>query len=145
MASITQNRPSFSVQQVVSAGAIAAVVAAIANLIVYFLADPIAKISTDFPVANPISVIMSCVFGTIGATIVLMLLNRFTQNPLRNFQIVSVVALLLSLGGPLNAGSMPMPGMPAPTSSVIVVLVIMHVVAAAAIVGTLTFRLQKTQ
>lgn len=65
----------------------------------------------------------------IGATVLLALLGRFTRRPFLIFQIIALVFLLLSFGGPL---SLPVSG------TVKVVLGIMHTVAASAIVGVLS-------
>lgn len=74
-------------------------------------------------------VLVATIVPTIGAVVLLALLNRFTARPRRIFRIIAVVALLLSLGGPLSVGA---------PLSVTLTLVAMHILTAAIITGVLT-------
>lgn len=116
----------------------AGVVAFISNLIVFFVAQNILGLSLMIPppsdntVLEPLSVgllFVTNIVPAIGATILLAILARFVARPFRVFQIIAAVFLLVSFGGPIS--------LPVETST-IVVLSVMHVVAAVAIVGVLT-------
>jgi len=65
----------------------------------------------------------------IGAAILLLILGRFTRRPILIFQIIAMLFLLLSFGGPL---SLPVSGL------VKLVLATMHIVVAVTIVGVLS-------
>lgn len=129
--------------KLLQAGVIAAVVAVVANLIVYGVAGALTDLS-GFVLLNPISIIGSITVSTIGATIVYALLGRFTNRPVTIFRVVSVIIALLSMGGPLSAAAGNLPPMPMATgplvvtSAEVITMIVMHIVAPAAIVGVLT-------
>jgi hypothetical protein len=84
------------------------------------------------PAGLPITivpVVASTVIALVVATIVYSILNRFTGNPNRWFTIIAVVLLVLSFASPLAL--LTQPGVP---TMMIVLLELMHVVAAAAAV-----------
>ena len=115
---------------------LAGAVSAVANAIFYIIANALGAIPATVliqPMNQPITiapVIMSSSLSAIPAAIVLALLNAFTRQPIRLFHIVAVVVLALSFIQPFF-----IPGAPA---SMIIVLELMHVVAAIAITGILT-------
>jgi Family of unknown function (DUF6069) len=119
------------------AGLLAAAVAAVANAIVFTIERMALGLSLPVPQGAgaemaPLSVVMVVVVSVvvgIGATLLLAILNRFVRRPIRIFQGIAAVALLLSFGGPLS--------LPADIATK-VGLSTMHLVAAAAIVGLLT-------
>jgi hypothetical protein len=119
-------------------GPLAGLVAAIANLIIFGLAKTVIGIPFVIPLFGPGSppeplpafmVIAGSLVPALGAAVLLWILGKFASRPLRIFWIVSLLFLLLSLGGPL---SLPVD---LPTK---LALSLMHVVAAVAIVGVLT-------
>jgi hypothetical membrane protein len=70
-----------------------------------------------------------------GAVLVFALVGRFAKHPLRTYQIVSFIVLLLSFIPDILYASSPMPGASWPTA---IALMVMHVVAWAITVGMLT-------
>ncbi|MGH3086667.1 MAG: DUF6069 family protein, partial [Rubrobacteraceae bacterium] len=74
-------------------------------------------------------VVVASVVGAVGATVVFAVIGLFSRRPARLFWIVSIVALVLSFVAPATIG--------APVA-MIMSLEVMHVVAWAVIVGTLT-------
>jgi hypothetical protein len=124
--------------RIVRAGAIAAVGAVLANVLVYFVASALGWMPATYinpQLGRPIGVgevVGATLPGAVGATIVFALLARFTRRPVTIFRIVAVIVLVLSFLSPLA-----LPGAPL---SLILSLEIMHVVAAAVIVGVLTMR-----
>jgi len=133
---VKTERISFS--RLLWVGPAAGVVAAVANLIVFVVAQNLVGIMLLGP-AGPgsmemipipaIMVVIMSVIPAIGATILLAVLGKFLARPIRVFWIISVVFLLISFASPL--------GLPV-NVAVKVTLNLMHVVAAVAIVGILT-------
>ena len=116
-------------------GPLAAVSAAIANAVVYFVASALGTMPQDFVVAGsgPITlapVVFSSLIGAAGATLALAVVALLAQRPIRTFRIVAAVVLVLSFATPLT-----IPGAPL---SIILTLELMHVVAAVIITGMLT-------
>jgi hypothetical protein len=110
----------------------------LANVLVYFVASALGWMPVTYinpQLGRPIGVgevVGATLPGAVGATIVFALLARFTRRPVTIFRIVAVIVLVLSFLSPLA-----LPGAPL---SLILSLEIMHVVAAAVIVGVLTMR-----
>ncbi len=117
---------------------LAALVAALGNILVYFVASALGFIPRDFllrmtsgemPFTVSLVAITS-VIGAVGAAIVFAVIGLFARRPLRLFRIVAVVALVLSFAMPLTIPDAPL--------AMILSLEVMHVVAWAVIVGLLT-------
>ena len=122
--------------RLVPAGALALVVAAAANAIVYLVASSsLEAMPQDVdangqgPITLPMVVVMSAA-GAVAGTLVYALVGRFVRRPVRAFRLVAVIALVLSLAGPFT-----IPGAPA---AMVAALLVMHVVAAGVVVGLLT-------
>ncbi len=124
-----------SLARLLWAGPLAGGGAAAVNAVVYLLASGLGAIPQDVvvPGQGPITlapvVVSSFVPALLGAGS-LALLARFTQRPVRIFRIAAVVALVLSFVTPLSLVGAP--------ASMVLALLLMHVVAAAVIVGVLT-------
>lgn len=116
---------------------IAAVLAAIANAIVYGIAKALDTLPSDVLVQTPggqqsiglASVIVASAFPIVLGGIVLALLARFTMTPRRNFVILASILVVLSLLSPLTIPDAP--------SDMIATLILMHIVAAVVGVGAL--------
>ena len=112
-----------------------AVAAAGANAVVHLVAAAAGAMPQDVvvngqgPITLPVVAALSAQ-GAVAGAVVYALICRFARRPVRVFRVVAVVALVLSLAGPFT-----IPGAPI---SMIVALELMHVVAAAVIVGLLT-------
>ena len=121
--------------RLVPAGALALVVAAAANAVVYLVASSLGAVPQDVdangqgPITLPMVVAMSAA-GAVAGTLVYALVGRFVRRPVRVFRLVSALALVLSFVGPLT-----IPGAPA---AMVGALLLMHVVAAVTVVGLLT-------
>ena len=131
----SQSRGSFG--RLAAAGAIAAIIAAVADVVVYSIARA-SGVSMVMPyqwgqppAVLPISIIvLTVVVAAVLATIAFGLLVKFTLRGMRVFQIVSVPALLVSFAGPLSLAQT--------AGSTKATLVAMHIVAAAGMVATLS-------
>jgi hypothetical protein len=135
----TRQPEAYRLGRLAIAGLLAAVAAAIANLLVFFVARELLDISFVIPyegsdsTPEPLPAAMVIIASAIPALIAAMLLGllaRWARRSLRIFQAVAVVALLLSLGGPLTLDDV--------ATSTRVALIVMHLVAAALIVGILS-------
>jgi len=117
---------------------LAAIAAAVANVLVYFagVATGAISLSVLFPSAageSPLTVgmvVVISVVGAVGAAVVFALVGRFSRRPIRTFRIVAAGVLALSFVPPLT-----IPGAPL---SMVLTMELMHVVAAFTIVGLLT-------
>ncbi len=114
-------------------GLLAGVIAGIANLVIYFIAN---ALGVAFNIAPPdlpappfplMVVLISIVFILIG-TFVLTLMPRFSQRPISTWRTVAIVALVLSFLQPLLLLT-GMGGMPTAGLNTVIVLEIMHLVA----------------
>ena len=118
------------------ASLLAGVGAAAINAVIYVIASAAGAIPAtvlvpglNLPV-TVVPVVLNSFVPAILAAIFLALLQRFARRPIRLFRIIAAVLLVLSFANPFT-----IPGAPI---AMILVLDLMHIVAAAAIVGVLT-------
>ena len=118
------------------ASLLAGVGAAAINAVIYVIASAAGAIPAtvlvpglNLPV-TVVPVVLNSFVPAILAAIFLALLQRFARRPIRLFRIVAAVLLVLSFANPFT-----IPGAPI---AMILVLDLMHIVAAATIVGVLT-------
>jgi hypothetical protein len=111
---------------------LAAAVAAIINAVLFFIGDATGIMDKNVGIPGPdgsvqaitlVPVIMSSIIPTLVAAGVLMMLNRFTANPMRIFGIVTIVILVVSMGNPFM-------GIPGISTGMGIWLDLMHVVVA---------------
>lgn len=120
------------------AALLAAFTAAVANVLVYFVASALGFIPQSILIStagggSSLTVGMvatASVVGAFGAAIVFAVIGVFSRRPVRLFRTVALVVLVLSFATPLTV-----PGAPI---AMILSMEIMHVVAWAVIVGLLT-------
>lgn len=126
-------RRSIAPGRLVQATIASAAVAVVLNLLVYFLAPLIfgleLEVAMNPAAAGPepltaLNVIMATTVPAVLAGLLMAALTRFTARPAMIFRIIAVVALLLSLAGPLTQ----------PVAlGVRLTLMLMHLIAAAVI------------
>ena len=138
------NKGRTSLGRVAGAGAVAAIVAAAADIAVYSIAraNGVSMVMPyqwgQPPSVLPISVIAAAdLFAAILATVTFGLLVKFTLNGVRVFQIASVPVLLLTFAAPLSLAQT--------GGSTKATLIAMHVAAAAGIVAVLSILGRATQ
>jgi hypothetical protein len=131
------SQPRVGFGRLAVAALVAAIVAAVADVVVYSVgrASGVSMVMPYVwgkpPSVLPISIVVSFdLLTAILATITFALLVKFTLNGVRVFQIASVPVLLLTFAGPLT--------LPQTDISTKATLMAMHVVAAAAIVVVLS-------
>lgn len=112
-------------------GLLAAVLAAIANALVFAIASSLIG-AVVVPPGEALTlgpVVAASAGGAVGAAAVLGVIGRFSDRPVRVFRGLALVALLLSLL------PIPLEGVTGPSAGA---LALMHVVAAAVVVSVLT-------
>ena len=109
----------------------AAVLAAVANALVLvgasFLFGTVVVPPDEVLTLGP--VVIASAIGAVGAAVVFGIIGRFSRRPVRVFRVIALVVLLLSLV------PIPLQGVAWPSAGA---LALMHVVAAAVVVGVLT-------
>ena len=138
-AAFPQDASRLGGRRLLRGGIIAAVLAVVANLVVYAVARGLFDVSFvmryEGPDASPGRlpvgwVVVVSVVAAVVATALVWVLGRVSSRALTVFRIVAAVVLVASLGGPLTVEDA--------STSTRVALGVMHVVTAAAIVGALT-------
>lgn len=117
---------------------LAALVAALANALVYFAGSGLGTISHSVLLPSPMGlsylttglVVITSVIGAIGASIVFAIIGLLARRPVRLFRIIAAVALILSFVPPATV-----PGVPL---AMRLSLAVMHVVVWVVSVGLLT-------
>ena len=109
----------------------AAVLAAAANALVLVIWSSLfgAVVVPPDEVLTLGPVVAASAIGAIGAAVVFGIIGRFSRRPVRVFRITALVVLLLSLV------PIPLQGVAGPSAGA---LILMHVMAAAIVVGVLT-------
>ena len=135
----TLSRERVSLKKLIWVTPVAAIAAFLGVTMVFYIARYLFGLALILPLApqyqtlGPLAIdnLAQATFPpAIGAAILLAILNRFTSRPMRVFQWIAAIFLLVSFGGPLF--------LPPLETSTRIVLSIMHVVAAGAIVGVLS-------
>jgi hypothetical protein len=121
------------------AGGMALLAAVTANLIARWLLGLFLPLAPDFQPFGYLAIIFFTTFYCLVGLGILALLNRFTANPLKIFNIVAIVGfivtLLPNLGGVANPSAMPMGG----GSSDYLILLVFHLVAIVSYLGVLNY------
>ncbi len=125
---VGRTRPKAALWQM---GLIAFAAAAIANLALYtlanaLLAEPL-RVPPEVGAVNVLSVVISTLAGTVGALVTFTLVKHFARRPVGTFQLLALIALIVSMAGPL--------GVPEIELATRLVLALMHIVTAAIIVA----------
>ena len=136
----TNTAEPISNRRIWQVGGIAAVSTAVANAVVWAIAQGILDVSDEFmPLETVFPAIISSLLGVGLGTVVFYLLNRFTSRPIQLYQIIGIVFLVFSLSGPLMQSSEPGGG-----TKEVVTLLLMHIIAGAITIGLLTTRTRST-
>lgn len=121
------------------AALVAIVASVVANVVTLLVLRPLLNLPVDFP---PLQIPPIAIFTTVGVVLgalTLAIISRVARQPIRVFNIVAVVALLISLIpnvlSMLNPASAPLPG---GTSFLYGILIVFHIVAAVVSVPLLT-------
>ncbi len=116
-------------------GAATVAAATLANVVVYFVADPFVAYTEEFKVLTNLGGTVSFTLAAaVIATLVYAALLRWARNPVKTFQIVSAAVLVVTAIPDVTY----LPGVDGSSTAQIAVLLLMHLVAAAVIVPMLT-------
>ena len=138
---------AFGLARLSRVGLLAALAAALANLAIFLLGKNLLGIAFVLPhpwpwsPAAPLSGVLvaaASVASGIGVAILVAALAWVVQRPIRTFQVVAAVVVLLSLGGPLS-----LPASVEPATKL--ALSVMHLAAAVVIVGVLTLGIRQPE
>ncbi len=113
------------------AGAVTAVAAALADLLVYGIAAALWAVPGPFSVLNPVTIVVTAVGGVVLATIGLLLLARLTRHAVAIFTVAVIAVTLLSLLGPVQAMAGLMPGLPPATTATGLTMIALHLLTGA--------------
>lgn len=116
-------------------GGLAIALAAVANLIVYYLADAVLSIPPAFQPMQPARVVVFTVLGGLAAVGAYVIIQRKADDPPRTFVNVAMAALVVSFIPDILLLVTDRPGT---TLAGVVTLMIMHIVAAVILVAGLT-------
>jgi hypothetical protein len=123
-------------------GPLAIVAAVAANLVWYGIASALFPVSLGkaAEILNPFTIIGSSIGFLLIGLFALVVVNRVSRQPVRTYRIIAVVGLVLSLSNPIMAaaGFMPLPGGAVLDGTVVGVMLVMHVIAAAVFVPMVT-------
>ncbi len=136
----TQNEQVVPLSKLWKVGLAAAFVAAMANLLFFWITKGLFDIPYIIPMGGPSGplralpaalIIVFNVVPAVGATILLAILGRFLSRPFRLFWIISLGVLLISFMLPLSLPS-------TVATSTQIGLSLMHIIAASVIIGVLS-------
>ncbi len=94
----TSQVQSVAFKKIPQAALIAAAIGAVGNAIVWFIGNSTATMSFPLPI-----VLFSSIFGVLVGAALFAILAKFTKRPFAIFTIVSIVFLIVSAIGPINA------------------------------------------
>lgn len=141
---MSTNSPSrISTSKLLKSGGTAIIAAIVINVIARYLLGALFPLSSEFqPFSLGAIIIFTAIFTLVGVG-VLAVVNRLTTSPLKVFNIIGVIALVLSiipnLAASANPSVMPMGG----SGENYLILIIFHFVAAASFMGILNLALRK--
>ena len=136
MTAVYENQPAerVSFKRLLWAGPLAIVLAIAANASVWQVARALLSVPPEFMPLNSPAPIFLTLFGMLGAVIAFALIGRASKRPVRTFTIVAAIVLVLSF---LPDIGLLASGAPGATLPGILVLMLMHVIAASIAVWVL--------
>lgn len=135
-ATVTQVQTKPSIGSILRAGAIGIVIAAVLNLILYFISTAIGALPIMSSMGQPITLIpvLSFTIGSgIAATILYLILTRFLDHGRANTVFVIIASLVL-----IGMALTPITSVVEPTFAAVLMLEIMHLAAGLPVMYTLT-------
>lgn len=126
-------------------GLMAGVIAAVANVIVYAIANALGVGFNIMPADMPAppfaaAVVVSSILFILVGTFVFTQMPRFSKRPVSTFRTVAIVALVLSFLQPLILLTGMLPSAEPVTIGTVLTLEVMHVIAGVIAIGLLTTR-----
>jgi membrane-associated PAP2 superfamily phosphatase len=115
------------------------VLAAVVNVVIWFVATLIGTVTV--PVT---AVIVSSIIGVAVGGVVYALIGRFIKRPITVFTIIAIAFLVISLLSPVSAMQSPPPGMEKFNVPTVIATLLMHVVTGALAIWSYTKRARVT-
>lgn len=125
--SLTSNPKGIDKGRLLVGSLVTILVAVVGNLIVGFLAKAIFPISADFLPLGTVRYVIFTIVGVLGGIIVYVVLAKRAQNPIRTYQRIAWIILVLSALP--DIGLLVSNIMPGTTPAAIGTLMVMHLVA----------------
>jgi hypothetical protein len=111
------------------------VAATLANALFYYAAGQFVAYDSQFaPLENVSGAVIFTLFFAVGAVLLYAVLRRFTRQANRIFTVISAVFLVVSVIPDITY----IPTVPGSSNAQTAILIVMHVIAAAVIVGMLS-------
>lgn len=127
----TLTTTSVNTRKLLTVAPLAGLIAAAINAVLFYVGTATGAIPANLIIPNagqPLSiipVIVASFVPAIAAGLLLALINRFTKQPLRIFNIIAIILLVFSFSSPFSIPNVPV--------GMIVILNLMHVVVAGAV------------
>ncbi len=122
-------------KQIPAAGALAGVLAAVVNSVIWFVAGLAGTVTVPL-----VPVLVSSIVGMAVSVVVYALIGRFTKRPITIFTIVAIVFLVFSFVLPVNAMQSAPPGMEKFNLTTVIAAELMHVVTGVLAIWSYTKR-----
>ena len=112
---------------------LAILAAAVVNLLWYFIASALfpESVAAAKAVANEFSAVIATIAYWIIGLILFVVVARFSKKPITHFTWVAIAALIVSFAFPFMAANSPLPNGATIDTTMILVLEVMHIIAAA--------------
>lgn len=128
---MNQSTGNPTMRRLLWAGPLTGVIAGIVNVIVREIAVVLGAIPSDLFILQEPGVFISTLIQVLLGAVVFAIIIKFAKRPVRTFQIVAVVALLLSLTNPIMAANGMMPIGATISTTTMLSMMVMHIVAGA--------------
>ena len=111
---------------------LAILAAAIVNLIWYYIASALfpESVAAAKAVANEFSTVLATIAYWIVGLILFVVVARFSKKPITHYTWLAIIALVVSFAFPFGVAQGPLPGGATLDFTMIIVLEVMHVIAA---------------
>lgn len=120
--------------------ALAALLASVIDLVVFWVARWLWDVPAGFSALNPLSIVIVATVGSVVAAVGLIVLVRVMRRARSVFLVLLTLVTLLSLAGPLQALRGGIPNMPPATVATGVTMMFMHLLTGGLIAAVLLVR-----
>lgn len=133
----------FSTKHTWVVGLGASSVAVFVNLVILYFANGILGIPADFVALRGMTVVLFTILGALLATLVFWIMTRLLKNPIRTFQRLALVVLILSIIPHIRSILRPPAlDMPIPAALIGGLFIIFHITTAAVCIWFLSTKTQ---
>ncbi|MGW0882330.1 DUF6069 family protein [Streptomyces sp. NPDC002671] len=136
----TLTAPAVPTRTVWARGAVAALIAAVLNVVVALAAKAVFDLDSRFIGLKPVPVIAATLITMLAGTGVFLLIRRFAARPERIFTIVAVGFAVLSVASPLSLLGASPSSQPGVSDTAALCLIPLHLIPAPVLLAALTRR-----